>query len=173
MFDIYHLLITVHGLVAIIAVIALAIMLIYADEIKEDRLDLFLTFEIKIFGTLSILSSLDLIVTVTSPYIFIDVGYMWRAAYILIAIVWMTFGIGVLRKLPGARIGLIIISAFSTIEDILPPSYIISAIKQHEIYALSTLSAEIMFYLATIFFFTHLKVKRLFEQKPSRWGFRF
>ena len=165
-------LVATERLIAVAGIISLAVLLIYSNKLEKNKFDRLLSFEIIIFGVLSVIFSLVMVSIFIIPGLF-HVQYMFRAAYIILAIMWMVFGIGVFKKSNGARIGLIIVSAISIIDHIQYPSHIISAIRNHQSIALSTLIAHLLFFISLILFFSRSEVKQRFEKTQSNWFFRF
>jgi len=120
---------------------------------------------IRIYGILSVIFSLALFSFIVVPEIVHHPPDMFTIAYSLTAVCWMVFGIGVIKRLSWARIGLIFIAAIYTIDSIERPSHIVSAIKNHQIGSLVAVVTSLIFFISLIIFFTRAKIKQQFVKR--------
>jgi hypothetical protein len=90
---------------------------------------------------------------------------MFAVAYSMTAVCWLVFGVGVLKLLSWARVGLVLLAGIYFIDYVDHPSYISSAIKHHDIGALIRLVAGLIFFVSLIVFFTRSNVKKQFINK--------
>ena len=120
---------------------------------------------IKIFSALSIIFSLWIIL-VTVPEL-IHAPSMFTIVYLISAVCWSVFGLGILKRLPWARIGLICLAVIYIFDSLEHPSYLIRAIKYQEIGALTKLSLGLIFFISVIVFFTRPKIKQQFIKKTT------
>jgi len=75
---------------------------------------------IKIFGALAVIFSLFLLRALVPDYLHTGELGMYDAAYFITSLCWLVFGVGVIRRLSWARIGLIILALIyivDTFED--------------------------------------------------------
>jgi len=117
-----------------------------------------------IFGVLSIIFSIYISTMVAIPNFHNSTHHMFAIAYLLTAICWMIFGIGVLKRLSWARIGLVFLSIIYIVDSFDPPSYLIAAIKYRDIRFLTTVSLGLIYFLSLIVFFTRPNIKKIFNK---------
>lgn len=126
---------------------------------------------IKIYGILSIIfSSLFTTVAVTE---LLRRPIVLNVAYLVNSLGWFIFGIGVLKRLPWARIGLVVVAAIYLVDSVGYPSYILTAIKNNDIVKLAAVGISLTFFGSLILFFARPNVRREFEKKPSNWSSLF
>jgi hypothetical protein len=119
-----------------------------------------------IFGILSIVFSIYIMMMVAIPrFLYPSHSHMFAAAYFITAICWMIFGIGVLKRLSWARIGLIFVAIIYIADSFDPPSFLIAEIKNNDIWTLTTVSLGLIFFISLIVFFTRPKIKKIFDKE--------
>jgi hypothetical protein len=123
---------------------------------------------IKIYGILAVLFSLLIIYIVVIPdFIYRLDSYMFTLAYLITAICWLVFGIGVLKRVNWARIGLIVVSGIYAVDTIEYPSHLIATIKRYGSEALALLIIAIIFFVSLIVYFTRPRIKKHFDQNAK------
>jgi hypothetical protein len=129
-----------------------------------------LSFGIKIYGVLSVLFFIYMFSFVVKFTDSFNILSMYSLAYLITALCWLVFGIGVLRRLPWARIGLIAIAGIYTIDFIEYPSQVLSAIRRHELTSIVRWSIGLIFFISVIIFFTRPRVKQQFINNSKKDG---
>jgi len=121
---------------------------------------------IKIFGILSVIFSIYVFSFVVVPE-FQHTPNLLTVAYLVTAICWLVFGAGVLMRLSWARIGLIIVAVIYIVDAVEYPSYILVAIKNHDVDILTRLVAALIYFFSLVIFFTRASVKKQFAKNQS------
>ena len=114
---------------------------------------------IKIYGNLSVLFSVYLF-----HFVYINTDSfkeftLYYSMYFIMAICWLVFGIGVLIRLPWARIGLIVMSVIYTFEYFEWPSEILSAMREKDYYSLLLWSFGLIFFISLVIILNIPKIK--------------
>ena len=86
---------------------------------------------------------------------------------LLTGLCWLICGVGVLRLLPWARLGLIALSAIYIIDTFSPLEPILYVIKTVDIYALAGISTGLLYFISMIVYFTRPRVKEQFKPDLS------
>jgi hypothetical protein len=114
-----------------------------------------------IYSILSVIYSFYMLSIVANPHAY-HAPIMIRAGYILTAILWSVFGIGILKKYSWARIGLLGVATLYFIDYITyPPKRIIADILDHTIRPTWVLG--VIFFVSLFIYFMRPKVKQQFE----------
>jgi hypothetical protein len=87
--------------------------------------------------------------------------------YLLSSFCWLIFGIGILRRLPWARTGIIITAIVYIIDSLEEPSSIFEAINRHDYATLGRLSIGLIFFFSVLIFFTRKTVKAQFTKEAA------
>ena len=119
-----------------------------------------------IFGVLSIIFSIFIFSMVAIPRL-LSTGHshLFAVAYLITAICWMIIGIGDLKLLSWARICQIFLAIIYIAYSFDPPSYLIAVIKNHDIWALTTVILGLIFFSSLIVFFTRPNIKKKFDKR--------
>lgn len=116
---------------------------------------------IKIYSLLSVIYSFYMLSIVANPNVY-HAPIMIRAGYILTAIFWLVFGIGILKRYSWSRIGLLGVATLYFIDYIrYPPKRIISDILNLSIRPTWVLG--VIFFVSLFIYFMRPKVKQQFE----------
>lgn len=118
---------------------------------------------IKLFGILSMTFSLYIFANVVIPRLLHPLySNMFTTAYFITAICWMIFGIGVLKRLAWARVGLIVVAAIYIVDSVEYPSRIVNVIRNQDMLTLTIMITGLIFFISVIIFFTRPRVKQQF-----------
>jgi hypothetical protein len=125
------------------------------------------SFGIIIYGVLSVLFSIFMLHFVFIGTDSFNALSMYYTAYLITALCWVVFGIGVLARLPWARIGLIAIAGIYTVDLFEYSSRALSAIQRNEWASIAPWIIGLLYFPSLIIYFTRASVKKLFTKNKS------
>lgn len=123
-----------------------------------------MSYGIKIYGMLSILFSIYMFYYVVDVSGSFHAMTMFLTAYLVTALCWLVFGVGVLMRFPWARIGLIAIAGIYIIDMLEYPFRVLSDLKRGGMAAMLAFIGYLFFFISLIIFFTRPRVKKQFSK---------